>query len=175
SPLAQGTPGKQCGLAATGDYQPSLRSPWLAATEYAEKAAIIAAATRDIAEVLLNEDLSQLSLDSAQHPAIAFHSPCTLQHGLGMQGVVERLLLDLGYTLTTVDDAHLCCGSAGTYSLLQPDLSDRLRRNKLRNLQAGEPTLIATANIGCLNHLQAESRVPVKHWIELLDHSRTPS
>ncbi|MBL3528392.1 MAG: glycolate oxidase subunit GlcF [gamma proteobacterium endosymbiont of Lamellibrachia anaximandri] len=143
--------------------------------EYAKKATIIAAATKDIGEVLLHEDLSQLSSGSAQHPPIAFHSPCTLQHGLGMQGVVEQLLLNLGYTLTTVDDAHLCCGSAGTYSLLQPDLSDRLRRNKLRNLQAGEPTLIATANIGCLNHLQAESRVPVKHWIELLDHSLPPS
>src|SRR6185437_8473858 len=91
----------------------------------------------------------------AELPRVAFQSPCSLQHGLRLNGVVEALLRDAGYALTPVADAHLCCGSAGTYSLLQPDLSRRLRRDKLRALESGDPQLIATANIGCLAHLAA--------------------
>ena len=83
--------------------------------------------------------------------------------------MVESLLQRAGFELVPVADGHLCCGSAGTYSLLQPALSLRLRDDKLRALQSGQPELIATANIGCLHHLQAKSAVPVLHWIELLD------
>jgi glycolate oxidase iron-sulfur subunit len=100
---------------------------------------------------------------------VAFHSPCTLQHGMRIRGQVEDILQALGYTLTPVADPHLCCGSAGTYSILQPELAGQLRDNKLAALEAGHPKVIATANIGCLTHLASASRRPVRHWIELLD------
>src|SRR6185437_10783647 len=101
-------------------------------------------------------------------PRVAFHSPCTLQHGLQIRGVIERLLERVGYTLTSVADGHLCCGSAGSYSLLQPAISGQLKANKLAALQADAPDVIATANIGCLLHLASGSDRPVRHWIELL-------
>jgi glycolate oxidase iron-sulfur subunit len=100
---------------------------------------------------------------------VAFQSPCTLQHGQQVRGKVERLLQAAGYSLTHVDDAHLCCGSAGTYSLLQPETANELRARKLAALQAGAPRWIATANVGCLSHLQGEAQTPVRHWIELID------
>ena len=84
-------------------------------------------------------------------------------------GKVEALLRELGFTLTVVADSHLCCGSAGTYSILQPELSEQLRGNKLKHLEAGQPDLLATANIGCLAHLQKGTHLPVVHWIELVD------
>jgi glycolate oxidase iron-sulfur subunit len=133
---------------------------------YAEKAARVAAMTRDIAEVLATADLSVLSCHQRR---VAFQSPCTLQHGQQLNGVVEEVLGKLGFTLTPVPDAHLCCGSAGTYSILQERLSQQLLANKLKALQSGGPELIATANIGCLAHMQNETRIPVVHWIELLD------
>jgi len=131
---------------------------------YAEKALRISALTKDISEILQNEDLSALNIRPCR---IAFHSPCTLQHGQQLNGVVENILTQLGFSLTPVADGHLCCGSAGTYSILQPELAERLRGNKILALQAGQPQIIATANIGCLLHLQAQA-VEVKHWIELL-------
>ena len=134
--------------------------------QYAQRAARISAITRDISEVLGKEDLSGLKADSAGR--IAFHSPCSLQHAQQLGGVVETLLKAVGYTLVPVRDAHLCCGSAGTYSILQPKLAENLRSRKLESLQEKRPELIATANIGCLLHLQQESDLPVKHWIELL-------
>jgi glycolate oxidase iron-sulfur subunit len=100
---------------------------------------------------------------------VAFHPPCTLQHGIGIRGAVERLLVDAGFALMPVADAHLCCGSAGTYSILQPELAERLKANKLHALEAHKPNLIATANIGCMTHLQSGTPVPVRHWIEILD------
>ena len=100
---------------------------------------------------------------------IAFHSPCTLQHGLKLRGRVEELLRAIGHELMPVADAHLCCGSAGTYSILQPELAKQLRRQKLIALQAERPTVIATANIGCQTHLASGTVRPVRHWIELLD------
>ena len=100
---------------------------------------------------------------------IAFHSPCTLQHGQRLNGIVESLLAQLGYELVPVADSHLCCGSAGTYSILQPDLSRRLLANKITALTAAAPSVILTANIGCQSHLQTATEVPVKHWIEALD------
>jgi len=138
---------------------------------YAEKAARISALTRDISEVLAAEKnrLTALLADTANLPHIAFHSPCTLQHGMRLNGVVENLLQSFGFNLASVADAHLCCGSAGTYSLLQPQLSRQLRENKLAALSEEKPDLLATANIGCLIHLQAGTNLPVKHWIELLD------
>jgi len=136
---------------------------------YAERAARIAAMTRDLSEVLGDEDIGALVRGDATGRRIAYQSPCSLQHAQRLGGVVERLLAQAGFDLVPVSDPQLCCGSAGTYSLLQPGLSRRLQQNKLRALQAGAPELIATANIGCLNHLQGAARVPVLHWIELLD------
>ena len=135
---------------------------------YADKAARISALTLDLAEVLAREDLNALQLDT--NMLIAFQSPCTLQHGQQLNGMVEGILSRLGFRLTPVSNPHLCCGSAGTYSLLQPDLSIRLLNGKLESLQAGKPDLIATANIGCLTHLQTGTDIPVKHWVELLDN-----
>ena len=100
---------------------------------------------------------------------MAFQSPCSLQHGQQIRGKVEALLEQAGYQLTPVPEAHLCCGSAGTYSILQPALSAQLRERKLAALQAGGPAAIATANVGCLVHLGAAAAVPVRHWIEFLD------
>jgi glycolate oxidase iron-sulfur subunit len=102
---------------------------------------------------------------------MAFHAPCSLQHGLKIRGVVEQLLSAAGFDLAPVADAHLCCGSAGTYSILQPEISHRLRGQKLAALLAGQPIGIASANIGCIAHLQAGTNVPIKHWIEWLDHT----
>ena len=137
---------------------------------YAEKAARVSAATKDISEILLAERDALKGLAAA--PAarrIAYHPPCTLQHGQKLTGGVEALLGDAGFELTPVAEKHLCCGSAGTYSILQPDIAEQLKTRKLGHLEAGQPELIATANIGCLTHLQSGSSIPVKHWVELLD------
>jgi glycolate oxidase iron-sulfur subunit len=134
---------------------------------YADKAARIAALTRDLGEVLAAEDLTPFAHEETLR--IAFHPPCSLQHGQQLTGLIEGLLTRLGHELLPVRDSHLCCGSAGTYSLLQPALSTRLQRNKLAALEAHQPALIATANIGCQTHLAADAGVPVVHWITLLD------
>jgi len=137
---------------------------------YAEKAARVAALTHDLSEVLAGENTSDLAFRVAR-TKVAFHSPCTLQHGQQLRGVIETLLQQAGYVLTPVADAHLCCGSAGTYSILQPSLSQQLLNNKLQALSAGDPEFIATANVGCQMHLQTRAGVPVRHWIELLDEA----
>jgi glycolate oxidase iron-sulfur subunit len=140
---------------------------------YAGRAAKIAALTMDVSEVVAREKDRLMELLRAAKPAagtrLAFHSPCTLQHGQKVRGVVEDLLQAAGYELAPVSDAHLCCGSAGTYSILQPELSMQLRDNKVAALSAGGPAGIATANIGCLMHLAEGTTLPVKHWIEWLD------
>ncbi len=138
---------------------------------YADRAARVSAMTKDLGEVLAREDLKPLKSESAAAARkVAFHPPCTLQHGQKLQGVVEKILATSGFKLVPVPDGHLCCGSAGTYSILQKDLSEKTLENKLRNLHSGNPDVIATANIGCLLHLQSGgARVPVHHWIELLD------
>jgi len=133
---------------------------------YASKAERIAGLTKDLGEVLAAEDLGRLKVPAK---TIAFQSPCTLQHGQKLNGLVEGVLRRLGFVLTPVPDAHLCCGSAGTYSLLQPNLSGALRERKLDALLSGKPELVATANIGCLAHLQRTAPLPVRHWVELLD------
>jgi len=143
---------------------------------YAAKAARISAVARDVSEVIAAEGVALAALPKSKpmETKIAFHAPCTLQHGLKLTGVVESILQDAGFTLTPVPDAHLCCGSAGAYSLLHPEISKDLRYNKLKALQSGAPAVIATANIGCLSHLDAAARVPVVHWIELLDQRLAP-
>ena len=135
---------------------------------YAEKAQRISSMTRDLSEILAEQDLSVLRRENRQGK-IAFHAPCSLQHGLKINSVVESILTRTGFTLTTVADSHLCCGSAGTYSLLQSELSQRLLTNKVKALESEDPEMIATANIGCLHHIAQGSDVPVRHWIELLD------
>lgn len=133
---------------------------------YAEKAKRIAAAVRDLSEILRGEDLANLK--PAVRANVAFQSPCSLQHGQKLSGVVEEILQKVGFSLVEVPDGHLCCGSAGTYSILHPVLARRLRRNKLSALSHNKPDVIATANVGCLTHLQAGTDLPVRHWIELL-------
>ena len=134
---------------------------------YAEKARRVSELAKDISEVLAKENLGGLKVRGAD--TIAFHSPCTLQHGQKLNGLTEGILRELGFELRPVTDSHLCCGSAGTYSILQPDLSKRLLKDKLKALEGtGAPT-IATANVGCQLHLKTGAKAPVKHWIELVD------
>ncbi|NBS11665.1 MAG: glycolate oxidase iron-sulfur subunit [Gammaproteobacteria bacterium] len=135
--------------------------------EYAAKAATIASLAKDPSEVLSAEPIETLRL--REGPPIAFHAPCTLQHGQRLPGVTEGLLRRLGVELTAVADAHLCCGSAGTYSLLQPALSKQLLKNKVSCLEQGTPAIIATANVGCQLHLATGTTTPVMHWVELID------
>ena len=135
--------------------------------DYADKAAQVAASVRDISEVLESEDLSQLQV-SSPYQSIAIQTPCSLQHGLKRPNGVQNILRQLGFTLTTTFDDHLCCGSAGTYSILQSDISQRLRTNKLRALQSDAPDVIVSANVGCQLHLDETADVPVMHWIELI-------
>lgn len=139
---------------------------------YAEKARKVSELTRDVGEVVAAEVDGLVSLLEAKElkpESLAWHAPCSLQHGLKLRGVVERLLTAAGFELTPVRDSHLCCGSAGTYSLLQPELSHALRDNKLAALGEGGATMIASANIGCMTHLQSGTQTPVRHWIELVD------
>ena len=135
---------------------------------YVDKAARVSALARDISEILRDEKLSALAINKPV-ARLAFHSPCTLQHGQRLNGVVERILTNAGFTLTDVPDPHLCCGSAGTYSILQPGLSRQLLDNKLSALHSDRPDIIATANIGCQMHLASQTRSPVKHWLEVID------
>jgi glycolate oxidase iron-sulfur subunit len=157
---------------------------------YASKAQRVSELTRDLVEVLANEPLDQLQANQlpGQVPTqlppqlppqlpreaqqkIAFHCPCTLQHAQKLGGAVESILQRLGFDLTAVPDAHLCCGSAGTYSITQPELAERLRSNRLDALESGKPEMIVTANIGCQTHLNGAGRTPVRHWIELVEAS----
>lgn len=135
--------------------------------DYADKAKRISELARDPGEILAAESLDVFG-NPGEGKRIAFHSPCTLQHGQALNGLVESILMRLGFTLTEVPDAHLCCGSAGTYSILQAKISSQLLNNKLEALNAGGPQLIATANIGCQLHLGSQASVPVVHWLELL-------
>lgn len=139
-------------------------------TAYAAKAERVSALAKDLSELLIEAEFGSTQIP-AHLKKIAFHSPCTLQHGLKLNGVVESILQKAGFELTPVANAHLCCGSAGTYSILQPELSQQLLANKLDHLQAHQPQIIATANIGCQMHLASEAKIPVVHWIELLDQA----
>ncbi|HWZ46802.1 MAG TPA: glycolate oxidase subunit GlcF [Herbaspirillum sp.] len=140
--------------------------------DYAEKARRISALTQDISEILpAFEAQLQQKLSGKIGQRIAYHPPCTLQHGQGIRGKVEGLLRNAGVDVQLCADSHLCCGSAGTYSVLQPALSYQLRDNKLAALQATAPDVIVSGNIGCLTHLQSGTATPVLHWIELIDQA----
>jgi glycolate oxidase iron-sulfur subunit len=140
---------------------------------YAEKARRISAMTFDVSEIVLREKARVLQLLGTVPPGsagkLAFHPPCTLQHGQKVRGVTEEILRTAGFALTPVEDSHLCCGSAGAYSVLQPDLAYKLRDNRLAALTAGAPQAIVSANVGCLAHLEGGTDLPVRHWIEVLD------
>jgi len=142
---------------------------------YAAQAARVSAATQDISEILIAERgaLARLTAQPSARPKkrIAYHPPCTLQHGQRLTGSIETLLIQAGFELTAVAEIHLCCGSAGTYSILQPEIAGALRTRKLAHLQADAPETIVTANIGCLTHLQSGTPTPVRHWVELLDEA----
>ncbi|WP_043529827.1 glycolate oxidase subunit GlcF [Litchfieldella xinjiangensis] len=140
--------------------------------DYAQKARRISALAKDLVEILDGEALE--AVKPRETPALAFQCPCTLQHAQKLGGAVEKVLTRLGFPLTPVQDPHLCCGSAGTYSITQPDLSRQLRDNKIANLEAGNPEVIVTANIGCQTHLASGSRTPVLHWIEIVDQAMAP-
>jgi glycolate oxidase iron-sulfur subunit len=141
---------------------------------YAARAARVSELARDVSAVVLAEkqvlqEVLRRSGASAKLGAkVAFQSPCTLQHALKVRGPVESLLGEAGFTLTHVPDSHLCCGSAGTYSILQPELSARLLSAKVAALEYGQPDYIATANIGCHTHIRGGTELPVRHWIELV-------
>ena len=134
---------------------------------YAEPAARVAALTMDLCELLHKEDLSPLRREGS--PSVALHLPCTLTHGLRCSDLLREVLQRCGLNLAATRDDHLCCGSAGTYSVLQPQMSGRLLDNKLAALSLEQPDCIATANVGCQLHLATRAGVPVRHWIELLD------
>jgi len=135
---------------------------------YAVRARRVSDATRDVSEVITPADLERVGLAPGTGPRVAWQAPCTLQHGQRVTGRVEALLLAAGCTLEPTRESTLCCGSAGTYSILQPSLSMELRRRKIAALTTGAPEVIATANIGCLEHLRSASPVPVRHWIEVV-------
>ncbi len=135
---------------------------------YASKAKRVSELCKDISEIVSVEDYSKLN--ALEKTRISWHPPCTLQHGQKITGVVEKILSDCGFDLLPVEDSHFCCGSAGTYSILQPEISSKLQQNKIANLQKHTPDMIVTGNIGCQTHLQEASDVPVIHWIHLLDN-----
>lgn len=136
---------------------------------YGAKAQRVSALAKDLVEVLREAPLEGLAVHSDQR--LAFHCPCTLQHAQKLGGAVEGVLARLGFILTAVPDGHLCCGSAGTYSITQPTLSKQLRDHRLNALETGKPDIIVTANIGCQTHLDGAGRTPVRHWIELVDEA----
>ena len=142
---------------------------------YAAKARRISEMTRDLSEIL-PEFEAELAARFAGKvgPRVAFHPPCTLQHGQQIRGKVEGVLRACGVDVKLCADNHLCCGSAGTYSVLQPELATELRDKKLANLHATRPEVIVSANIGCVTHLQSGTETPVSHWIELIDQALTP-
>jgi glycolate oxidase iron-sulfur subunit len=141
---------------------------------YAAKAARIADLAKDVSEIIVGERAKLLSLlapAASRVPPrrVAYHPPCSLQHAQKLRGDVESLLGELGVTLVPVADTHLCCGSAGSYSLFQPEISARLLKNRLAALTRNAPEEIVTANVGCQVHIQSSTPLRVRHWIELVD------
>jgi len=151
-----------CGVSVR-DYARLLRHD----SAYAHKAQKVSSLYRDLVEVVeANQDQAGICADRQQR--VAVHTPCSMQHGLGLNNRVERVLEKAGYSICRVEEAHLCCGSAGTYSMLQPAIAGQLQQNKLRALRVDQPDIIATANIGCQLHLGQGDEIPVVHWIELV-------
>ena len=132
---------------------------------YKNKAALISGLVKDPIEILESE-IKHLEQNNTSR--LSFHSPCTLQHGLGVHTKVESLLTILGYQLNTIKDSHLCCGSAGSYSIFHPKISKQLLNNKISALEETLPEIIATSNIGCLMHLNSQAQQPVKHWLSVV-------
>ena len=137
--------------------------------DYARKAKKVSSLYRDLIEIA-EEHSDQIDVSAAATAGrrVAVHTPCTMQHGLGLNHRVERLLAKIGYQICRIEEAHLCCGSAGTYSMLQPAISKQLQQNKVQALTVDQPDVIATANIGCQLQLAQGNRTPVVHWIELI-------
>ncbi len=133
---------------------------------YADKADRVSALCKDISELLDASTIEKIRLPAKL--SVAFHAPCTLQHGLQLKDHLTELLTNIGFELQTVRDEHLCCGSAGTYSIFNPRIAQQLRRDKLHNLCRDDPQYILTANIGCQHHLQSGTHIPVKHWVEVV-------
>lgn len=152
-----------CG-AEVADYGYILRND----PDYADKATRVSALTRDLSDVLAGEDTTRLASVGAGR-RLAYHPPCTLQNTPALKDNVATILTRAGFELAPVADRHLCCGSAGTYSILQPTIARQLRSDKLDALTAGQPEAIVTANIGCQLYLANASAIPVRHWIEMLD------
>ncbi|MGY8872294.1 MAG: glycolate oxidase subunit GlcF [Pseudomonadales bacterium] len=138
---------------------------------YAEKAARISALTKDLVEVLSALPLEKLTLNAASN--IAFQCPCSLQHAQSLSGTVETVLTRLGFPIKPVSDGHICCGSAGTYSIFQPELATQLGMQKVKSLEKVNPDIIASANIGCITHLSSKSKIPIQHWIQIIDTAMT--
>ena len=134
-----------------------------------DRARSFANKVRDVAELLAGFEFDKRPVGGRTLHTVAWHPPCTLQHGQRTTGLVEGILRQAGYELVPVTDSHLCCGSAGSYSLLQPQLADELKRRKARELVRHAPDVVATANIGCQTHLADAVGVPVVHWVELLE------
>jgi glycolate oxidase iron-sulfur subunit len=173
-----------CGVAVK-DYGHALAHD----ADYAERAARVSALTRDLSELLpelvpllrpklaLPRGAAERAGGAASAPArrvvrLAFHPPCTLQHGQQLRGGVETHLGALGFEVSLARaESHLCCGSAGTYSVLQPELATQLRDRKLGQLMPLQPQAIVSANIGCIQHLQSGTDTPVRHWVEVLDEA----
>jgi glycolate oxidase iron-sulfur subunit len=139
---------------------------------YLAKAEKIAAITQDVSEFLA-QHTAVLKTRVTPKQTMAFHPPCTLQHGQQIKGVTEGVLRDLGFELKPFAESHLCCGSAGAYSVLNPDIAYSLRDRKLSHIAPSQPDVIASANIGCITHLQSGTQTPVRHWIETLDEHLT--
>lgn len=162
-------PGAGCCGAMLREYAHHLRHD----AEYADKAGALSAAVRDIAEVLVPH-AGELAHHLGSIPGrFAFHPPCTLQHWQKLRASTEDLLRNLGFQLVNFGESHLCCGSAGTYSITQPELADSLRARKLGHILEAAPDAIISSNIGCITHLQAGSDIPVRHWVEVVDDALT--
>jgi glycolate oxidase iron-sulfur subunit len=135
--------------------------------EYAAKAARVSSLARDISEALAEIEIAgEPNMKSLR---VAYHSACSLQHGQKLHGVAPRLLRDAGFTVLDVPEGHICCGSAGTYSMLQPEMSGQLRDRKARNIESVQPDVIATGNIGCIAQIAQATGIPIVHTVELLD------
>jgi glycolate oxidase iron-sulfur subunit len=140
-------------------------------TFYAKRAQKISELTKDLSEIMPNFEQELTNKIGKINKHVAYHPPCTLQHGQQIRGKIEGVLKAVGVDVKLCADSHLCCGSAGTYSVLQSSLATQLRDNKLKNLEATNPEMIVSANIGCLTHLQSGTQTEVRHWIELIDAS----
>jgi len=133
---------------------------------YAEKAKKISSLAKDVTEYLLTLDLPE---QPPRNMVVAYHSACSMQHGQQLKTQPGKLLKRAGFTVKEPAEGHLCCGSAGTYNIMQPDIADRLKSRKVKNIEATNPDLIATGNIGCITQIGSGTATPILHTVELLD------